>query len=123
MVRAIKVDNFTKDILKIVVLVSNPFPMIFTYDQYKMYTLTLNGDMIEAKEIENKNINIIPCIDKNFGLISDFIFIEEFKSGDNNTKNIIKKIILPFLLEDKNNEYNIYKKDIFSSVIFLFPDD
>ena len=119
LVRSIKVFSFAKEILKKVVLVSNPFPMIFTYDKNKMYTLTINGELIKEKELENKDININPCIDKNFGLINDFIFIEELNSIDNYTKNVIK-LSLPSFLEDTNNEDD---KNILSSFVLIDKND
>ena len=96
LVRAIKTINITNSelILQKVVLVSYPFPMIFTYDKYNMYTLSLNGELIKKEEIKDKNIKIYPCIDKNCGLINDYIIIEK------NNKNIEKiKISLPSLLK------------------------
>ena len=79
LVRSIKVINITKseDILQKVALVSNPFPMIFAYDtNLTLYIFTLNGELINKKVLKNKSLEIYPCIDKNFGLINDFIFIE-----------------------------------------------
>ena len=96
LVRAIKTINITNSelILQKVVLVSYPFPMIFTYDKDNMYTLSLNGELIKKEEIKDKNIKIYPCIDKNCGLINDYIIIEK------NNKNIEKiKISLPSLLK------------------------
>jgi WD40 repeat protein len=94
LVRAIKVNNITNsnEILKKVVLISNPFPMIFTYDKKNMYTITLNGDLIKKEELKKENIEIYPCVDKNCGLINDCILIEY---GDNRTK---KEISLPLLI-------------------------
>ena len=79
LVRAIKVNDITNsnEILIKVVLVSNPFPMIFTYDKDNMYTITLNGELIKKEKIKNNNIEIYPCIDKNCGLINDCIFIKD----------------------------------------------
>ena len=72
--------------LKKVILVSNPFPMIFTYDSEKLYSLTINGDLIKSIELKDLIIEkskqyqkfkykIIPCIDKDFGISNDFIYI------------------------------------------------
>ena len=93
LVRAIKVSKFTKKVLKKVVLISNPFPMIFTYDSNEMHTLTINGDLITSIELksiiqkesgEKYKMEIIPCIDKDFGIWNDRIYInineEEGKS-------------------------------------------
>jgi hypothetical protein len=106
LVRAIKVKDITEpyEILKKVVLVSNPFPMIFTYDNSNMYVFTLNGELINKKEIKEKNIEICPCIDKSCGLVNDYIFIKYIKEGDkkedNETKDF-KEIQLPSLTEEK----------------------
>ena len=101
LVRAIKVINLTNsnEILQKVVLVSSPFPMIFTYDKNNMYTFTLNGDLIK-KELKTDNIEILPCIDKNCGLINDCIFIMNVKKKDLNDG--VEEISFPLLLNEKN---------------------
>ena len=113
LVRAIKVFNFTnsKEILEKVVLVSYPFPMIFTYDKNNMYTLTLNGVLINKKTINEKDMIISPCIDKNFGLIQDCIFMEK-RNKENKTKIIRFKISLPSLNKEEG-------KSMFSSYVIL----
>ena len=102
LVRTIKVNDITNsnEILKKVVLVSNPFPMIFTYNKDNMYTITLNGVLIKKEELKNKNIEIYPCIDKNCGLINDCIFIKDLNKEEKDLnkkiemKEIKKKIII-----------------------------
>ena len=113
LVRAIKVFNFTdsKEILEKVVLVSYPFPMIFTYDKNNMYTLTLNGVLINKKIINDKDMIISPCIDKNFGLVQDCIFMEK-KNKQNKDKIIRFKISLPSLNKEEG-------KSMFSSYVIL----
>ena len=84
LVRSIKVINITKseNILQKIALVSNPFPMIFAYDtNFTLYILTLNGELINKRELKNKSLEIFPCIDKNFGLINDCIIIERSNSS------------------------------------------
>ena len=106
LVRTIKVIKFSTDILKMVVLISNPFPMIFTYDSKNMYTLTINGDLITKQNLENigkeNEIIIIPCIDKDFGIMNDFIYIKK------NQKEEIYKYEFPTLeltiLEQKDKK-------------------
>ena len=85
LVRAIKAVNITEsnEVLKEVVLVSNPFPMIFTYDKNNMYTISINGELIKKQELKNEQIRIKPCIDKNCSLISDCIFIENLCDKNN----------------------------------------
>ena len=102
LVRTIKVLNLTNsnEILQKVVLVSNPFPMIFSYNKNNMYTFTLNGELIK-KELKTENIEMIPCIDKNCGLINDCIFIRNSKNND--TNNEMEEISFPLLLNKKNN--------------------
>ena len=98
LVRAINVCDITnlKEILEKVVLVSNPFPMIFCYDKKNMYLFTLNGDLIKAKQIGYNNFDIYPIIDKNCGIINDLIKIEiKDQSGNSQTK----EIVLPSLSE------------------------
>ena len=98
LVRAIKVSDNTnlKEILEKVVLVSNPFPMIFCYDKKNMYLFTLNGDLIKTKPIEYNNYEIHPIIDKNCGIINDLIKIE---IKDQSGKIQTKEILLPSLSE------------------------
>ena len=89
LVRTIKVFNITKseNILQKVALVSNPFPMIFAYDSnFTLYLFTLNGELINKKELKNKSLEIYPCIDKNFGLINDCIIIQKSKTLYNKQK-------------------------------------
>ena len=91
LVRAINVCDFTnlKEILEKVVLISNPFPMIFCYDKKDMYLFTLNGDLIKTKPIEYNNFEIYPIIDKNCGIINDLVKIEiKDQSGKIQTKEI-----------------------------------
>ena len=78
LVRTLKVINITesKEILKIVVLVSNPFPMIFFYDKNYMYCISLSGDLIKRKKLKNDRVIIFPSIDKNCGLINDFVYLK-----------------------------------------------
>ena len=106
LVKAIRIIDFTKEILKKVVLVSNPFPMIFTYDQNKMYTLALNGELIKEKEFENKGEKIIsPCIDKNCGLINDSAFIKLLVNNENHE---IHEISFPSLSISKEKRKILY---------------
>ena len=83
LVRVIKVSEFTNSnqILEKVVLVSNPFPMIFTYDKKNFYSLTLNGELIEKKNIKIQFVDIYPCIDKNCGLINDCVYLNKNGGG------------------------------------------
>ena len=85
LIRTIKVKDITKsdDVLKKIALVSNPYPMLFFQDVNYIYILSINGDLINKKEMQ-KNKTIIPCIDKILGLTNDFIseftYLEEKKS-------------------------------------------
>ena len=95
LVRTIKVFNITdsNEVLKIVALISNPFPMIFAYDKNNMYTISINGDLIKKEKLKNIELEMHPCIDKNCGLISDFIFIEN--TNDKTNKKEYYKYTLP----------------------------
>ena len=87
LVRAIDTD-FNDEMLEKVVLVSNPFPMIFAHDKKYMYTLSLNGELIKKEEFKNIS-EISPCIDKCCGLINDCIFTKNNSSKE-------KELTLPF---------------------------
>jgi hypothetical protein len=98
LVRAIKVINITKSkvILEMLALISNPFPMIFFYDNNYMYIISINGDFINKKKLDEKK-EIYPSIDKNLGLFNDYIYIK------NLITNEMIKISLPSLLYEKDN--------------------
>ena len=76
-----------------------------------MYTLTLNGVLINKKTINEKDMIISPCIDKNFGLVQDCIFMEK-RNKENKTKIIRFKISLPSLNKEEG-------KSMFSSYVIL----
>ena len=121
LVRAIKVINITNsnEILKKVALVSYPFPMIFAYDKNNMYSMTLNGELIKKQELKIKNINIYPCIDKNCGLINDFILIDNLSNDENkNKKNEFVKLTHPLFLSEMN-ENKDETKDLSNSYTIL----
>jgi hypothetical protein len=103
LVRAIKTSKFigSDDILQKVVLVSNPFPMIFTYDMNNMYVLSLNGELIKKEKLK-ENVEIYPCIDKDCGLVNDCIFIKN--SNDKNSLSKEEIISLPFLSSESNGK-------------------
>ena len=98
LVKTIKVKDITKsnDILERVVLVSSPFAMIFLQDSNFFYSLTINGDFINKKEI-NKDGKNLPCIDKNLGLMIDSISeIINTVDQDGHKSCDIHKLSLPF---------------------------
>ena len=74
LVRTIKIDDYYEndDYLKKVVLISNPFPMIFCHNDNKMFVFSINGELIKSKNIEH-GTEFIPCIDKDLGLIRDHV--------------------------------------------------
>ena len=74
LVRVLKIDIYYEknNYMKKVILISNPFPMIFCYNEYKMFVLSINGELIRSKKIEH-GTEFIPCIDKDLGLIRDHI--------------------------------------------------
>ena len=107
LVRAIEVNEFSQKELEIVVLISNPFPMIFTYDSEKMHTLTINGDLIKSmelksfigKEFEQKEeykTEIIPCIDKDFGIMNDFVWINVYQKIKESEKILVEQLTVGF---------------------------
>ena len=98
LVKSIKAKDITKsnDILERVVLVSSPFAMIFMQDSNFFYSLTINGDFINKKEI-NKDGKNLPCIDKNLGLMIDSISeIINTVDQDGHKSCDIHKLSLPF---------------------------
>jgi hypothetical protein len=98
LVRAIKTSKFidSDEILQKVVLVSNPFPMIFTYDMNNMYVLSLNGELIKKEKLK-ENVEIYPCIDKDCGLVNDCIFIKNPNDKNLLSEEPMLEISLPFL--------------------------
>lgn len=93
LVRSIKVSEFTKELLEVVILVSNPYPMIFTCDKDKMFIISINGVLIKEKEILEvfpySERKIIPSIDKDFGIVNDYIcFLSTKKSNKNGEEKI-----------------------------------
>ena len=74
-----------------VLLFSYPFPIIFCCNQNFFYLFNINGDLIQQTKLD-KNDEVKICIDKNCGLVKDFIT----KNGE--------KISLP-LYEKNNNLY------------------
>ena len=94
LIRTIKVKDITKsdNVLLKLALISNPFPMLFFHDINYIYILSINGDLINKKEIQ-KNKTIIPQIDKILGLSNDSINEYDYQEE----KNFIdmKKFDLP----------------------------
>jgi len=74
LIRTIKIDDYYENdnYLKKVVLISNPFPMIFCHNDNKMFVFSINGELIRSKNIEH-GTEFIPCIDKDLGLIRDHV--------------------------------------------------
>ena len=99
LVRAIKVIDITESsyILKEVILISSPFPMIFFYNKECMYILSINGDLINKLKISNDIKKITPNIDKNCGLVNDSVFVE-YKDEN------IEELYFPSL---SNNLFNV----------------
>ena len=62
--------------------------MIFTYDKNNMYTISLNGDLIKKENLKGDKMVILPCIDKNCGLVNDCILIRNMNDKDFTYKEI-----------------------------------
>ena len=91
LVSVIKINDYIDDenpLIK-VVLISNPFPMIFCYNDFEMFVFTINGELIRRKE-KDKFITLYPSVDKSLGLIKDIIKVK---------KNITGKIIHNSIIE------------------------
>ena len=81
------------DFLRKVVLISNPFPMIFCHNLRKMYVFSINGELIRSRAIE-PGTEIIPCIDKDLGLIRDHV---EMITRQNKNTVLCKDVYFPFI--------------------------
>ena len=96
LVRVIKIDNFYEndDYLKKVVLVSNPFPMIFCHNETKMFVFSINGELIRSKNIE-PGTEFVPSIDKDLGLIRDHVEMRIYQNNKNTA--LSKELYFPFI--------------------------
>ena len=73
-INAIKVSKFAgkQCIFNKVLLISNPYPMIFCCNDKIIYILSINGNVIHVESIDDdKKIEL--NIDKNCGIIQDFL--------------------------------------------------
>ena len=95
--KAIQFLNFCEnegDFLRKVVLVSNPFPMIFCHNRKKMYVFSINGELIRSRDIE-PGTEFVPCIDKDLGLVRDHVIM---MARQNNKNTILSKdLYFPFI--------------------------
>ena len=63
-----------------VILLSNPFPSIVCHNKENIYILSINGEKIKYRKLQN-NEKILMFIDKNLGLLPDIIDIVNSKDG------------------------------------------
>ena len=98
LVRVIKIDDFyeKEDYLKKVVLISNPFPMIFCHNETKMFVFSINGELIRSKNIE-VGTEFIPCIDKDLGLIRDHVEMRTRIYQNNKNTVLSKDLYFPLI--------------------------
>ena len=78
LVSVIKISDYINNenpLIK-VALISNPFPMIFCYNELYIFVFTINGELIRKKE-KDKFIKLYPCVDKSLGLIKEHIRIKK----------------------------------------------
>jgi len=75
--------NDDNDFLDKVVLISFPFPSIICHNKKYIYQLSINGELIKYKKLEEGD-KIIFSIDKNLGLVEDKV---EIYASDNKFKN------------------------------------
>ena len=74
LILSIQTKDFNiNEIIKYVVLISNPFPMICCIFLSKLIVLDINGKLINKLDIEKGIFEF--CIDKNCGFFNDFICI------------------------------------------------
>ena len=78
--------------------------MIFTYDKKYMYTISINGELIYKEQIKEET-EIYPSIDKNCGIINDYIIVGKIYDIENNDKYF--QLSLPLFF----NKQNISKED------------
>ena len=97
-IRAIKVDNYYEkdDYLKKVVLISNPFPMIFCHSDTIMLVFSINGELIRSRKIE-PGTEFIPCIDKDLGLIRDHVEMRTRINQNNKNAVISNDLYFPLI--------------------------
>ena len=81
-----KVHNIKEEI-QIVVLISNPFPMICCICSTKLFVFDINGNLINQINIE-ENAQFKFCIDKNCGLFNDYISF--IKGGSKEIIDLLK---------------------------------
>jgi hypothetical protein len=98
LVKVIKIDNFyeNEDYLKKVVLISNPFPMIFCHNETKMFIFSINGELIRSRNIE-AGTEFIPCIDKDLGLIKDHVEMRTRIYQNNKNTVLSKDLYFPLI--------------------------
>ena len=75
---------FNEGIFEKVVLISNPFAMIFCYNEKNYYFFSINGELIQSEPVE-KGAEFYPYIDKYFGIFKDYIEMR-IKPNLNNNK-------------------------------------
>ena len=78
------------DFLDKAVLISFPFPSIICHNKKYIYQLSINGELIKYKKLEEGDI-VSFSIDKNLGLVEDKVEIYDFKKEYKNTFNINNK--------------------------------
>ena len=74
------------DFLDKVVLISFPFPSIICHNKKYIYQLSINGELIKYKKLEEGDI-VSFSIDKNLGLVEDKVEIYDSKNEYKNTFN------------------------------------
>ena len=98
LIRTLKIEDYYEkgNHLKKVVLISNPFPMIFCHTDTKMFVFSINGELIKSKKIENST-EFIPCIDKDLGLIRDHVEMRTRMHHNNKNTVLSKDLYFPLI--------------------------
>ena len=78
LVNVIHVKDYLDEILEGVVLISRPYPMIFCYNKNNEMLFDINGNLINKVRGPEDNIYEF-AIDKNCGIVSDYIFVNNKK--------------------------------------------
>ena len=88
LINAIKVSNISGNaIFNKILLISNPFPMIYCSNESYIYILNINGNFISCHTLNNEEFDV--HIDKNCGIVQDFLSKDK------------KEYSLPFINEIK----------------------
>ena len=81
LIKSIKISNIIgkNNIFNKVLLVSTPFPMIFCSNEFKIYIFDINCNLIHNVDVNDSNREFKLHIDKNCGIVQDYLSINGIK--------------------------------------------